>query len=202
MSKKLFQIMMGILCLAIIGCAASPPAQFYLLTPIPGAATLQCDDPSSPVAAVGVDPVLLADYLNRPQIMVRSEPNRIEPAEFHRWAGSLERAFGQVLIDNLGLLLATDKIVVYPSNSMAQHDYRVAVQVLQFDGGIDRQVTLQARWTISDHKNQKTVASCKMTVAEPVKGEGYQNLVLAMSEAAAQLSTHIALELKRHISAL
>jgi uncharacterized lipoprotein YmbA len=152
--------------------------------------------------AVAVEPVVLADYLSRPQIMIHVEPNRIEPAEFHRWAGSLEHELRRVFIANLGLLLATDQIVVYPSNSVVRYDYRVALEVLRFDGRIDQQTTLEARWAIIDHEKSKTVASCKVTITEPVRGSGYENLVMAMSRAVAQLSTRIASELKQHISSL
>lgn len=202
MSNIYYRMIMGFLCLVFVGCAATPPARFYLLTPMPGVMAPQCNDPTSQATVVGVEPVVLADYLNRPQIMTRVDPNQIMPLEFHRWAGSLERDFSRVLIDNLGLLLATDQIVVYPSNAMVRHYWRVAVQVLRFDGIIDQQATLEARWTIIDQKKQTTVASCKMTVTEPVKGKSYRNLVMAMSRTITQLSTRIASEIRQHTNSL
>ena len=170
MSNIYYRMIMGFLCLVFVGCAATPPARFYLLTPMPGVMAPQCNDPTSQATVVGVEPVVLADYLNRPQIMTRVDPNQIMPLEFHRWAGSLERDFSRVLIDNLGLLLATDQIVVYPSNAMVRHYWRVAVQVLRFDGIIDQQATLEARWTIIGFANgDRVVIITEHQTSSPVR---------------------------------
>lgn len=186
------------LLFVLIGCATTPPAQFYLLTPMPGVKSPPgCDDAVLQTFTVGVGPVVLEDYLNRPQIMTRIEPNRIEPAEFHRWAGSLERDISRILVDNLGLLLAPNRIVVYPFNSEARGDYRVAVRVLRFDGLLNEQATLDARWTIIHEDDPRKFVTCQMTVTEPVEGKGYQDLVMAMSRTVAQLATRIAEELKQ-----
>ena len=81
------------LALSLSGCAGiSPPTQFYTLAD-PGAV-------SSPVApasvrsnaAIGVGPLRLPAMLDRPQIVTRKDDNRVDLAEFHRWAGELDGA--------------------------------------------------------------------------------------------------------------
>jgi hypothetical protein len=96
----------------LAGCASTAPSKFYTLTPMKAA-----DGPASSVTFEGgsllaVGPVRLPDYLDRPQIMTRSEGNEIRMHETDRWAGSLEGDVSRVLIENLSVLLAGKKVTV------------------------------------------------------------------------------------------
>ena len=85
--------LLGAAVLLLGACASSPPSSFYLLTPMSAAPAVRGSGP-----IVGVGPVRLADYLDRPQIVSRAAPNRLQVSEVHRWGGSLQ--------DNLLLVLA------------------------------------------------------------------------------------------------
>src|SRR5512137_3062027 len=75
------------ICLA--GCATSPTARFYTLTPIsPQEAKVSSGAAVSPVS-ISIAPVEIPDYLDRPQIVTRDGLNELRLAEFDRWAGSL-----------------------------------------------------------------------------------------------------------------
>lgn len=193
------RVIFGFLVLAVVGCAGSPSAQFYLLNAMPGMQAPVCRVSEQQTIAIGIGPVVLADYLNRPQIITRPESNQIRAAEFHRWAGSLERDFRRVLVDNLGLMLAPEQIVVYPFNSAERCHFRVAVDVVRFDGLLSQQANLEARWTLINQQSGKTITSCKVSFSAPVAGERYQDLVMAMSRTISRLSTHIAKAVKQHI---
>jgi uncharacterized protein len=62
------------------GCGSAPKERFYTLAPAPGAmppiaATAQ------PRTSVAIGPVKVPDALDRPQMVVREGPNRVEILE-------------------------------------------------------------------------------------------------------------------------
>lgn len=72
-------------CLALTGCADSQPTRFYTLSPL--AAALGSTPPTLlPDVTVGVGPVTLPPYLDRPQLVTRAGGNRVVLAEFDSWA--------------------------------------------------------------------------------------------------------------------
>ena len=99
----------------LTGCGSSPPpVEFYTLNSI-SAMTPQVN-PAAPDQniTIGIGPIEIPEILDRPQIVTRTGPNKLKVDEFNRWAGPLKAGFGQVLAENISLLLATDRVAVYP----------------------------------------------------------------------------------------
>ena len=103
--------LLGVCVLAISVASASctvltpraDPSRFFVLTPLADAA------PSSGgerVASLGLGPIHLPRYLDRPEIVTRVGPNEVKPALFDYWGGSLSRQFETVLAQNLQTLVA------------------------------------------------------------------------------------------------
>ena len=65
--------------------------------------------------------------------------------EFDRWAGSLEDDFHRVLGTNLGSLLNTGTISVYPADSRLRSKYEVQGEINAFEGALGQQVLLDVR---------------------------------------------------------
>jgi len=179
--------------LLVSGCATtSLPVDFYTLSPaaVSEAPVANCRD-----LVVGIGPVLWPQYLDRPQIVTRLSPNRINFDEFHRWAGSLEENFERVLIDDLSKRLQTDYVIKAPGKLPYKPRYQVQISIDQFDGGSDAAVTLKAAWSVVDPNSDKEPALHKSLIREATAGEGYENMVVAASAAVAELSRQIAVEL-------
>jgi len=171
------------------GCTRSRPAKFYLLHPLQEAAAQQ---QAFTTLSIGVGPVDMPDYLDRPQIVTRVNPGEIRLAEFERWAEPLKENFTRVLGENLSQRLATDRIVIFPWTGAPHIDYRVAVEVIRFDGAPGNAVTLNARWSIIEEEAQKTLAEKKSVISVPAEGQDFGALVAAQSKAVAALSNEIA----------
>ena len=94
--KRFLEMAMVLAMLLLAACGTSEPSRLYTLSALPdrseGAAVARAATP-----AVGVGPVTLPQYLDRPQIVERTGPNRLEIAEFDRWAGDLKKNLEQVL---------------------------------------------------------------------------------------------------------
>src|SRR5438477_3368390 len=94
------------------GCSLgrqSPPVRLYTLTTLSPADAGQHTSSTQGIA-IGVGPVELPQYVNRPQIVTGDSGNELQRAAFEQWAEPLETNFSRVLAQNLALLLATDRV--------------------------------------------------------------------------------------------
>jgi uncharacterized lipoprotein YmbA len=180
---------LGLLILA--GCLGrSPQTTFYMLTPLtPDASVASAAPGGGP--ALGVGPVQLPRYLERPQMVTR-RGSQLSYDELHRWAGSLESEVLRVLGANLALLLGTDRVAVYPAEPRFADAIRVVLEVDRFDGERGEAVTLQARWILTTEGRAEPLAVGTSTLSEPVASRHSKDLVAAHSLALAALSREIA----------
>ena len=173
------------------GCAGSAPTRFYVLTPVAGVEKSNPAVPSKAGIAVGVRRVALPDYLDRPQIVIRSSPNKLDLAEFDRWAAPLGEAFARVLAENLATMIPTHRVAVFPWPRSAQVDYEVTVEVTQFEGRLGGECSLVARWSIFGGENKALLTTGKSSLSESAGGD-YEALVAAESRLVGALSRDIA----------
>ena len=181
----------------LAGCSSSPPpVQFYTLNSLseemPQANT---PDPDQNIA-IGIGPVQIPQILDRPQIVTRTGPNKIKVDEFHRWAGPLRDGFTRILAENISLLLATDRVAVYPWDVDFNPQYRVAVNIRYFEGQLGENVLLDVVWRVSDLNSQEVRVVKTSVIKEPLSAGGYDALVAAKSQAIARLSREIAREIQ------
>lgn len=175
--------------LALAGCIGSPsrPASFYLLSVVDGTPV----STAQPLS-LGVGPVSLPDVLDRPQIVTRPDPNRIDLAEYERWGGDLNNNLGRVLAQNLMQRLATDSVVLYPWSASSRPKLGVSVDIFRFDGIPGQSVYLQGSWQVLDAGRDCQLALHRFAIEEAVQGPDYQALVSAMSRGVGRLSDAIA----------
>lgn len=184
-------------CLVFLaGCASTTPSRFYTLTPVKAADTPASGVPFEGGSLLAVGPVRLPDYLDRPQIMTRSEGNEIRMHETERWAGSLEGDVARVLIENLSVLLSGKNVAVVQwtsaMQSMAPFRNRLGVDVLRFEGSVGGEVVLKARYSLFGPDGRKVISAGESIVREPVGGTDYGALTAAMSRALAAFSREVA----------
>jgi uncharacterized lipoprotein YmbA len=173
-------------------CSRTKPARFYVLTPMPIAESVQPISTSSPAVTIGVGPIELPDYVDRPQIVTQDGANTFELAEFDRWAEPLEENFSRVLVENLSDLLAPQQITVVPWTTAMPLDYRIAVEVTRFYSDATGNTTLRAQWSIQGTKGAAMLASRQSRIRESAGSQDYAATVAAMSKTVAALSQEIA----------
>lgn len=185
-------VVLIIVVLLSSGCLGrSPNPQFYALTPVQDQFVSRR---SSPVhnAVIGIGPVKMAEYLDESLIVTRTNDNVLAKAQFNRWVGSFKDNFVNVLADDLGSLLSTDRIYLYPWRLSVPMDYQVTVDVVRCDGRLGDAAVLEARWSIFTGPGKKLLNMHRSNIREPVTGADYAALVSAESRAVAQLSQEIA----------
>lgn len=202
--KRYVGVFHGCLILACLlglteGCAGSKPSRFYLLHSVARGEIPAGQKASRNDISVGIGPVNLPEYLDRPQIITRTSLNRLELAEFDRWAEPLSETFPRVLAENLGAMLGTDRVLVYPWPRSSRVDCQVEVQVNRFEGSPGGSACLSAWWTLYGENGKSVLASRQSELAEPVTSSSYEDLVAAQSRLLGSLSREIAAAITQHL---
>lgn len=182
-------LMLAALCAA---CGSPPKERFYTLAPAPGAmplATANANAQSRTSVAIG--PVRVPDAVDRPQMVVREGPNRVEILEQQRWAGSLRSEIGRALAAGVGERLPDAQVSAADSQAARSAAYRVAIDVERFDAALNDSVSIQALWTVRQ-ENGTQLASGRYSASEPTGAGGYDAIAAAYARTLAGMSGVIA----------
>jgi uncharacterized lipoprotein YmbA len=193
-AKILIQIVVALLALpaCFSACAGkSATSQFYVLSSLPQPVLSAAEG-----TVIGVFPVSMPDYLDRPQIVTRVSDNEIKLDEFRRWAEPLKDSFTRALVQNLSTLLNTAKVIKTTQSTGSLMSLQVAVEVVQFDGTLGGDVVLIAKWGLFEADGRKLLLGKGSTFKEPTGAATYEALVAAESKAVAALSREIAEAIK------
>jgi uncharacterized lipoprotein YmbA len=178
--------------LALGACVQTPPTRFYVLSALPEPAAA----PQGRGVAVGIGPVTLPQYLNRPQIVTRISSNQLAFAEFDQWGGDLNDNVTRALASNLSNLLTTDRVSLYPWKNEAPIDHQVTIEVLSFEQDVNGSSVLTAYWSIVDPRNNRVKVMRRTSYRDTVVGGGearpYDAIVASMSRNLEALSRDIA----------
>ena len=175
-------LLLAILLLA--GCAVGSKS-FYVLT-ADGPA------PAGGGPGIGVGPVSLAEYIDRPNLVIAESANQLAVAEDHRWAGDLASSIARVTAANLGRQLNTGNVRSWPWQGDEGLRYQVMLDIRQFHGGADGYAVIEAGWRAYSLPDRKIKASRTFVDREPLETDGYQPLVAAQSRLLSRLAADIA----------
>jgi uncharacterized lipoprotein YmbA len=161
-------------------------SRYFTLTPIADAGSA-----SAKLAGrtLGIGPVTLPQYLDRPELVWRVGPNEVRQAKSEFWAGSLAKQFSATLTENLRALLGPSEIVSYPWYPGTRLDVVVEVDVVRFELANDGAAHLVARWRL--RKGTNVARAEESSFDRPVTGDTGAT-VAALSELLGDLSRAIA----------
>jgi len=165
-----------------------------VLTPLAEVQTIP-DRLNEDTLSIGVGPISLPDYVNRPQIVTKNGANELVIDEFYRWAEPLRTNVSRVLRDNLATLLGTENINKYPWNRFVHIDYQVSIDFTRFDSVIGKEATIEARWIVLTDRGRNEILRKKSKITKEAETEHYDAIVIAESQALAELSQQIAHEI-------
>jgi uncharacterized lipoprotein YmbA len=175
-----------------LGEGTKQSTRFYVLNASSSPGVQKQLDEGKECLAIGLGPVNIPEYLNRPQIVTRVGLNELKAAEFHRWAEPLRENVARVLGVNLSSLLCIKPLSLFPWKAATSIDYRIEVEVIRMDGNIGGDVELIARWSIYDRDRRAVLLSKETSYSETAGSKAYEALVSAQSRALAGLSRDIA----------
>jgi uncharacterized lipoprotein YmbA len=189
--SRALAVILVIAAIFLGGCRSQSP-RFYTLSSMQEDQVIPKRKSPAQNAVIGIGPVKLADYLDQSMLVTRTSDNQAVKAEFDRWVGSLKDNFINVLSDNLGILLSTEQIYLYPWRMSVPIDYQVVLDIVRCDGRLGDAAWLEVRWSLVGGPGKKLLKTNRSSIREPVSGADYPALVAAQSRALAKLSQEIA----------
>ncbi|MEJ2394135.1 MAG: PqiC family protein [Candidatus Thiodiazotropha sp.] len=189
-------LLLTLLPVWLAGCASpSQPSRFYRLDSVlPPMAMPQPVMSGQNLPIIGVGPVELASYLDRPQIVERTTPHRLQLYEFDRWAGTLQENALQVVSEVMQQALGRAQVVSYPWHSSVRPDYELVLTINRFERQGEK-VRLESRWTLVAQPQGRLVKLGRQPFEAPVDGSDMEATVAAASAALEQLGRVLAEEL-------
>jgi len=118
---------------------------------------------------IGVGPVTLPGYLDPLRIVTRVRPDTLEAAPDDGWSEPLDRALPRVLGEDLALLIPVERTAVQPTRKDRKVQYQVVVEISRFDGPLNGELSLVARWRLLDG-TAKELANKETKVLRPAGG--------------------------------
>lgn len=196
-------LVLGALTLA--NCGGSSPPRLFVLSPSPGvisaASGRQADlsvEPGQQVARAHFSPsttigviVTLPQYLDRPEVMVRTGDYEMVPVKNARWAESLPLTASRVLAADLEAALPSYDVAALPSDLDRHFDFRVAVELSSFEANALGKAEMSGRWTIVDSRSEKERLSGHFRRAIQVSATDASSIAAGLSSLLTELSSEI-----------
>jgi uncharacterized lipoprotein YmbA len=175
----------------LAGCSFLKPhsdsTRYFVLTSEPAA------KPGVAIAGVvGLDRIVLAEYLERPEMVARSASNQLVISDVESWGEPLKEGFARALRRDLENDLGTGHVVVAPFEPTSRPHLLVDVDVLRFERVAGEGVLLEAHWTLRSGKSGATLTTREARLTQPLSGSDAQATVAALSRALAGLAEQIA----------
>ena len=102
-----------------------------MLSPLSPSPTGTYPESADAPVYIGLETVVIAEYLNRNEIVLNLDNTIYQLADFNQWAEPLDDNLTRVLEENLTRLLRNDSIEVFlASQSSIPLDYRLEIDVL------------------------------------------------------------------------
>ena len=192
-------VLVGALVGALVaGCTfrSAPPKTYVLSSASPSASPAPAAAGRGPV--LGVGPMAIPVYLDRPSIVVRAGSDEVRLSSDHHWAEPLKDGVARIVAENLATMVPTEAVAVFPWRAPWTVKYRVTMEILRFDGPLGGPVVLNARWRLLD-ADGKEIALKAVMLSEPAADASYAALVASQSRLLATVSREIASEIRSRL---
>src|SRR5271167_4159613 len=171
-------------------------SKFYLLTPT--ADTAAATPASAPGSnsnndfTIGLGPIKLPPYLDRPEIVTRAAANRLELSKEDRWGESVQNGFTSAMERDLAAQVGTENIIIFPWYNTVHIDMQVQIDVYRFETDSQGIAHLSAKWTLLDSTGKNILYTVESTVTQTSKPGDTTDSVAALSRTIGDLSGQIA----------
>lgn len=171
----------------LAGCFRSgKPDQFYMLRATEtGRHGMATDGP-----LIGLGPVRIPAYLDRPQIVTAVSAQEYRLSDDHRWAERLDVNIARVSAENLANLIPTERIVMHPWPRDAKPIVQVAINLQRLDVDPSGEAHFEALWTLRQDKD--AALNRKFSCRLPASATDYARMVEAGSQCLGRLNREVA----------
>lgn len=171
----------------VLACAGSTPTTTDYLLRSPAAA--QSGRVDAPLK-IGLEPVLVAPYLDRAGIVVETESGQVRAARHHRWAEPLADGLRSYLRSEISAALG------YEVSASQRGDlawaYSIEVEIERLHGTMGGSAMMDASYRITRRGADAAVVEYRFRESTPLPREGYPGVVDAEAALAGKLARSIA----------
>jgi len=192
----------GVIAASVMGCSyiaksilapQKDVSKFYLLTPTadtaaPATGTSQSTNGNF---VLGLGPIKLPPYLDRPEVVTRAAPNRLELSKEDRWGESIQNGFTSAMQRNLAAQTGA-VVIVFPWYSTVHIDMQVQIDIYRCETDSQGTATLSAKWTILDSTGKNILYTVEAHLTQPSKPGDNTESAAALSRTIGDLSGQIA----------
>jgi hypothetical protein len=193
----------GTIAIALAGCSAmartvlAPQrdiSRFYLLTPT--AADSAASAPATVQGTsgdytIGLGPIKMPPYLDRPEVVTLAAPNRLELSKEDRWGESVQNGFTSAMERDLSAQTG-GSVILFPWYSTLHVDQQVQIDVYRFETDAEGTAHLSAKWTIVDPASKKVLYTVETNLTQASKPGDFTDGAAALSRTIGDLSGQIA----------
>lgn len=197
-SKLMLTVFLGIWAI-ISGCTGkSAPPQFYLLN-TDAQVSQKAGGIDQGVLLVGIGPLAIPAYLDRPQIITRTSANRLNLAEFDNWAEPLQETLSRLVVAHLSNLLDPKVALVFPWRGGVELDYQIPVEVIRMDNNPSGDALMIARWAVLTESDKKLLSAQTRSYTEKTDLKDFEAFAAAHSKNITSLCQDIARVIQEHV---
>lgn len=178
-----------LLSLSVTGCfRGGVQDQFYMLQPVKETASAGGNGGKG--ILLGLGPIKVPAYLDRPQIVTATSAQEYRLAESQRWAERLDDNIARVSQENLAVLVPTDRVVMHPWSREARPDIQAAIQIQELHVDPEGNARMVALWSVRPINGESTHRRFSCVI--PASPNDYAQIVAAESECLARLNREMA----------
>lgn len=180
-----------LVCSMLLACGNKQAIRYYLLETEQQLLQNKSAE-SANLSAIGIGPINFAEYLDRPQLVIRNSASELLILDKHRWAEPLQESFSRILTRSLVDLLPAERIIVYPSRHWSEVKRQVLIDVMRFDSDTDGNIELEVQLTVIENgKPASTVIHQPRLRFTARAGAGYADMALVMGRLVQQLAEQL-----------
>tara|TARA_R110002049_G_scaffold225521_1_gene397482 strand:+ start:94033 stop:94656 length:624 start_codon:yes stop_codon:yes gene_type:complete len=159
------------------------PAHFYVLdaTATPSAGELSG-------LRLGVGPILIPGYIDRPQIVTKSESAKLHYAEYERWAEPMDKMFTRILTQNITLATGSNNIISHPWSASANLNNELTAKIIKFENNINGDALLAVQWQLLNNSDRNQSSSVYSEFTARAESSDYSSQVTALNDTIKQFA--------------
>ena len=179
----------------LAGCVTSTSQQtrFYRLNPEPVVTEKVSRPASSPSdqPQVGIGPVHLSSYLDRPQLISRIDAYQLTFSDFDHWAGTLQENITSGLVASLQARIGSDAVIAYPWHGAVRPSNELILDFTRFDAQ-DGHLVVKVRCTLLADRGDRLLGVRQVELLQPIESTSPKAFVVAASQALDRLAEQLA----------
>ncbi len=172
------------------GCSLggkSDPSKFYVLDSQANTAIVT----NLTKLQIGVGPIEIPGYIDRPQMVTKSNDVEITLDEYSRWAEPMDEMFPRVLTQNIRILGGSNQIHSFPWTNKLELDFQVTVKIIKFENDSKGDALLITYWQLEEKTKKYLFETYQSEFHAKAASNDYSDRVVALNKTIEQFAHEI-----------